>query len=249
PIPRPLHPPLTSHLHYESLFAPPGQPYYLGADNVGRDVLSRIIWGSRTSLYVGILSVLLGQIGGGFLGLISGYFGGKTDIVIQRVMDVLLSFPTLVLALAIVAALGPSENNVILAIGVTQSPRAARIIRSATLTVREAQYVDAARAIGCTDWRIVFQHVAPQTISPLIVLTSVELPHAILIEASLSFLGLGTPPPTPSWGGMLSGVGREFVQRAPWLAIYPGIAISLTVFGFNMLGDGLRDLLDPRLRR
>ncbi|MBI2910342.1 MAG: ABC transporter permease [Chloroflexi bacterium] len=235
-------------LHYGAEFSAPNDVFRLGTDNVGRDLLSRVIWGSRISLLVGIAATAIGQVSGGFIGLVSGYLAGKFDILVQRIMDILMAFPTMVLALALVAALGPSVVNVIIAIALVQIPRAARVIRSAALAIKQTQYVDAARSIGCTHWRILLRHVLPQCLAPFIVIFSIELPHAILIEASMSFLGLGTPPPTPSWGGMLSGVGREFVESAPWLAIWPGAAITVVVFGFNMLGDGLRDVLDPRLR-
>lgn len=235
-------------IHYSSFLRPPGGQYLLGTDNLGRDILSRLIYGSRISLYVGLLSVILGQLGGGLLGLASGYWGGKLDSIIQRAMDCLMAFPMLVLALAVVAALGSSINNVIIAIGLTQMPRACRTIRSVALSVKEAQYVEAARAIGCNDWRILALHVLPQSLAPFIVLTTMALGWAITVEASLSFLGVGTPPPEPSWGVMMSAEGLEYIERAPWIAILPGISISLAVLGFNLLGDALRDILDPRLR-
>ncbi|MBI2906857.1 MAG: ABC transporter permease [Chloroflexi bacterium] len=235
-------------IHYGSFLLPPGSQYVLGTDNLGRDILSRLIYGSRISLYVGLLSVILGQIGGGVLGLVSGYFGGKIDAAIQRAMDSLMAFPMLVLALAIVAALGSSINNVVIAIGLTQMPRAARTIRSVAMSVKEAQYVEAARAIGCGDLRILVVHVLPQSLAPFIVLTTMALGFAITVEASLSFLGVGTPPPEPSWGVMMSAEGLEYIERMPWIAILPGISISVAVLGFNLLGDALRDLLDPRLR-
>ncbi|MBI4307599.1 MAG: ABC transporter permease [Chloroflexi bacterium] len=240
------HDPLK--LFYGREFVPPSKDFLLGTDDLGRDILSRVIYGARTSLYVGILSVLFGQVGGGILGMISGYFGGKTDEAIQRLMDILMSFPTLILALAIVAALGPSVDNVVVAISLTQIPRAARVIRSTTLSGKELQYVDAARAVGASDTRILVHHILPQCLAPLWVISSIALPAAILTEASMSFLGLGVPPPTPTWGGMLAGAGREYAEQAPWIGVFPGVTISLAVFGFNMLGDGLRDVLDPRLR-
>lgn len=235
-------------LYYEAVFEPPGAKFLLGTDNLGRDILSRIIHGARISLYVGVLAVALGQVAGGVIGLVGGYFGQRIDLVAQRCMDMLMSFPTLVLALAIVAALGPSVNNMVIAIALVQTPRVARVIRSAVIAVRQAQYVEAARAIGAQDARIIVRHVFPQVVAPFVIIASVELPHAILVEASLSFLGLGIPAPAPSWGGMLAKAGREFAEVAPWIGIFPGVAISLAVFGFNFLGDGLRDVLDPRLR-
>ncbi len=235
-------------LHYTDRLVAPNLTYFWGTDHLGRDVMSRVIFGTRVSLYVGILAVTLGQTGGGIIGILSGYFGGKLDVAVQRVMDALMAFPTLILGLMLVAALGPSVENIILAIAIVQTPLTARVARAATIAVRGLAFVDAARAIGADDWRIVFRHVLPQTLAPFIVIASIELPHAILVEASLSFLGLGIPPPAPSWGSMLAGEGGQFVTQAPWLAIFPGVAISLTVFAFNMLGDGLRDVLDPRLR-
>ena len=235
-------------LFYGNEFLPPSGQFLLGTDDLGRDILSRIIYGARTSLYVGILSVFFGQVIGGLIGMVSGYFGGQTDTAIQRIMDIMMSFPTLILALAIVAGLGPSLENVVAAISLTQIPRAARVIRSTSLSEKESQYVDAARSIGASHVRILSIHILPQCLAPLWVLSSIALPTAILTEASLSFLGLGVPPPSPTWGGMLAGAGREYVEQAPWIGVFPGVAISLAVFGFNMLGDGLRDLLDPRLR-
>lgn len=236
-------------MNFDAPFAPPSARFLVGADEFGRDVLSRIIWGSRISLYVGVVSVVLGQSIGGALGVVSGFMGGKVDVLIQRFVDMLMSFPMLVLALSIVAALGPSPINVVLAISIVQVPRASRIIRSAALLVKEMQYVDAGRAIGASGARILWRHVLPNCVAPFIVIASTTMGLAILTEASLSFLGVGTPPPNPSWGAMLSGTGRSYVEIAPWLAIFPGLALTLTVFGFNLLGDALRDILDPRLRK
>ena len=230
------------------LFAPPGDQFWLGTDDYGRDILSRLIYGARISLYVGLLAVILGTTTGALLGLISGFFGGKTDFLLQRLMDSLMAFPALVLALAIVAALGQSTTNVILAVAIVLIPTSSRVVRSTVLSIKEHLYVEAARAIGCPTWRLVFRHVLPSCVPPYIILATVALGTAILAEASLGFLGLGTPPPEPSWGSMLSGASQKYIRRAPWMAIYPGIAISLAVFGFNMLGDAVRDVLDPRLR-
>jgi peptide/nickel transport system permease protein len=229
-------------------FQAPGRTFWLGTDNFGRDMYSRVVYGARISLEIGIAAVALGTSVGALSGLISGYFGGRTDLVIQRVMDSLMAFPTLVLALAVVAALGSSLPNVILAVALTLIPVANRVVRSVALIARETSYVMAARGIGCTEWRVLFVHVLPNCSAPYVVIATANLGTAVLAEAALGFLGLGVPPPTPSWGSMLSGAAQSYLYRAPWMAIYPGIAISLAVFGFNMLGDAIRDVLDPRLR-
>jgi len=228
--------------------AAPSARYWLGADHLGRDLLSRIIHGSRTSLYVGILAILLGTLSGTSLGVVSAYFGGKVDLLVQRVMDSMMAFPMLILAMAVVAMLGPSLNNIILTLAIVLTPGNSRVVRGAVLSVKENPYIDAARALGARDLRIILRHILPNVMAPIIVLVSIQLGGAILVEASLSFLGLGPPPPTPTWGGMLSGTGRQFMESAPWMAIFPGLAISLAVLGFNLLGDALRDVLDPRMR-
>ena len=228
--------------------AHPSAEHWLGSDHLGRDIYSRIVHGARVSLVVGITSTLLGSILGGLIGLLSGYLGGKTDLITQRVMDILQGLPLLVLALVMSAALGPSIQNVVIAISIPIIPRAARVIRSSVLSIREMQYVEAARAIGLRHARIAFRHILPNTIGPFIVLCTAQLGSAILVEAALSFLGLGVPEPYPSWGRMLSVSAAEYALKAPWLVLFPGIAISLAVFGANLLGDALRDTLDPRLR-
>jgi len=238
-----------SRTHPAQTLAPPGQAFWLGTDNLGRDIYSRIVYGTRLSLWVGLGSTLVGSFLGGVLGLLSGYLGGKTDLIIQRVLDILQGLPLLVLALVMSAALGPSVGNVILAISVPLIPRAARVIRVSTLSIREMAYVEAARALGVKGSRIALRHILPNTLGPFIVLTTAQLGSAILVEASLSFLGMGIPEPYPSWGRMLSVSAAEYAQKAPWLVIFPGLAISLAVFGFNLLGDALRDALDPKLRR
>jgi peptide/nickel transport system permease protein len=229
-------------------FQPPSQVHWFGTDDFGRDVFSRVAHGARISLRIGIMAVLLGTTVGALIGLVSGYFGGRTDLVVQRIMDGLMAFPTLVLALAVVAALGASVRNVIIAVGLTLTPAANRLVRSVALSVREAPFVMAARSLGGSHWRVVFRHVLPNCLAPYLVVATANLGSAIVAEASLGFLGLGVPPPTPAWGSMLSGATQTYLFRAPWMAIYPGLAISLAVFGFNMLGDAVRDLLDPRLR-
>ena len=222
--------------------ARPGEAHWLGTDHLGRDIYSRIVHGARVSLIVGIGSTLLGSVLGGIIGLLSGYAGGKTDLIAQQ------GLPLLVLALVMSASLGPSVQNVIIAISIPIVPRAARIIRASVLSIREMQYVEAARALGLRHLRIAFRHVLPNTIGPFIVLVTAQLGAAILVEAALSFLGLGVPEPYPSWGRMLSVSAAEYAQKAPHLVLLPGIAISLAVFGSNLFGDALRDTLDPRLR-
>ena len=227
---------------------PPGAAHWLGTDAMGRDIMSRIIYGARISLAVGLGSTVLGCAFGIVLGLASGYIGGWVDLGVQRVVDVLQAVPLLVLALVMAAALGPALDNTIVAIAIPLIPYSARVIRSNTLALRELPFVEAARAVGMSEFRIAVRHVLPNTVAPLIVIATAQLGAAILTEASLSFLGLGVPEPHPSWGRMLSESAAEYVRTAPWLVIFPGIAISLAVFGTNLFGDSLRDILDPRLR-
>jgi peptide/nickel transport system permease protein len=228
--------------------ARPGDDHWLGSDHLGRDIYSRIVHGARVSLIVGLGSTLMGSVLGGIIGLLSGYVGGKTDLITQRFLDILQGLPLLVLALVMSASLGPAIQNVIIAISIPIIPRAARVIRASVLSIREMQYVEAARALGISHLRIAFRHVWPNTIGPFIVLATAQLGSAILVEATLSFLGLGVPEPYPSWGRMLSVSAAEYAQKAPHLVLFPGVAISLAVFGSNLLGDALRDTLDPRLR-
>jgi peptide/nickel transport system permease protein len=228
-------------------FAPPSVTYPFGTDDFGRDILSRIMVGARVSLQVGLISVGLSATVGAILGLIAGYAGRLTDEAIMRAMDILFAFPAILLAIAIMAALGRGVGNAMIAIGIVYVPIFARIARGSVLSVREEEFVEAARAVGATDTRIMFRHIFPNILSPLIVETTLSLSFAILAEAALSFFGLGTPPPDPSWGRMLSE-GRAYFQQSVWLGIFPGLAIMLTVMGFNLLGDGLRDALDPRLK-
>ncbi len=232
----------------EHTLARPNRIHWLGTDNLGRDIYSRIVYGARVSLAVGITSTLLGAILGGIIGILSGYFGGWLDLITQRVMDILQGLPLLILALVMTAALGPSIGNVIVAISVPILPRAQRVIRGSVLAIREFAYIEAARALGVGHIGVAFRHILPNTIGPFIVLTTAQFGSAILVEAALSFLGLGVPEPYPSWGRMLSVSAAEFAQKAPWLVIFPGSAISLAVFASNLLGDAIRDKLDPRLR-
>jgi peptide/nickel transport system permease protein len=226
----------------------PSAEHWLGTDHLGRDIYSRIVHGARVSLVVGVASTLLGSVLGGIIGLLSGYVGGKTDLVTQRLLDILQGLPLLVLALVMSAALGPALHNVVVAISIPIIPRAARVIRSSVLSIREMQYVEAARSLGVNHMRIAFRHILPNTIGPFIVLCTAQLGSAILVEATLSYLGLGVPEPYPSWGRMLSVSAAEYAQKAPHLVLFPGVAISLAVFASNLLGDALRDTLDPRLR-
>jgi peptide/nickel transport system permease protein len=228
--------------------ARPGSVFWLGADFMGRDMFSRIVFGARISLTVGLGATLAGGILGISIGLMSGYLGGTVDLITQRLMDIMQSLPLLVMALVMAAALGPSLQNTIIAIAIPLVPTVARVVRSSTLSLREQPFVEAARAVGMGEVRIAMRHVLPNTLAPLIVLGTAQLGSAILVEASLSFLGLGIPEPYPSWGRMLSESAAEYVRTAPWLVIFPGVAISLTVFGTNLLGDALRDILDPRQR-
>ncbi len=228
--------------------ARPGSAFWLGADFMGRDMFSRIVFGARISLAVGLGATLIGGLLGIAIGLTSGYLGGTVDLVTQRLMDIMQSLPLLVMALVMAASLGPSLENTIIAIAIPLVPSVARVVRSSTLSLRELPFVEAARAVGMGEVRIAVRHVLPNTLAPLIVLGTAQLGSAILVEASLSFLGLGIPEPYPSWGRMLSESAAEYVRTAPWLVIFPGVAISLTVFGTNLLGDALRDILDPRQR-
>jgi len=241
-----LAPADPSAINIKDRFTTPSAKYLLGADNFGRDIASRIIFGAQISLQVGITSVIFALILGVSIGAISAYIGGQVDNVAMRIMDAMLAFPTIMLALLLRSVLGPSMTSVMLALGIIRIPIFARTVRSVVLSEREREYVEAARAIGQTNLKILFTHILPNTLGPLIVLVTVLFANAILIEASMSFLGIGSPPPATSWGVMLSD-GRRFMQDYPHVVLFPGLAISLAVLAVNLLGDGLRDALDPRL--
>jgi len=233
----------------EIRLAAPSWEHPFGTDDIGRDVLSRVIHGSRLSLWVGLLAVGIGTAAGMIIGLLCGYCEGRVDLIFQRVMDAIQAIPALVLALAIVSVLRPNTTNAMLAIAMVIIPGNSRIVRGAVMSAKQNRYVEAAQAIGCRHPRIIIGHILPNVTAPILVIASIWLGNAILIEATLSFLGVGTQPPTPSWGLMLSSTGRAFMEQAPWLAIFPGLAISLAVLGFNLFGDTLRDAWDPKLRR
>jgi peptide/nickel transport system permease protein len=227
---------------------PPGREFLFGTDNVSRDIYSRIVYGARVSVTVGFITVLLGNLVAATIGITSGYFRGRYDILVQRLVDAWQAFPYLIIILSLLAVLGPGMLNVILALSILVAAGASRVIRGATLSVVEHPYIEAARAMGAGHVRVIVRHVLPNVTATIVVVSTIGLGGVILAESALSFLGFGIPPPHPSWGSMLSGSGRTYMYSAPWIAIWPGVAISLVVFGFNMLGDALRDVLDPRLR-
>ncbi|HEV2357188.1 MAG TPA: ABC transporter permease [bacterium] len=234
-------------LNVSASLEPPGPRHLLGTDQFGRDVLSRILYGARTSLAMGLVAVTIAVVGGSVLGLLSGYYRGPVDQAIMRTVDVMLAFPGILLALVIIAVLGANLGSAMIAVGVSGMPVFIRVVRGATLSVRELQYVEAARVAGCGDARILFRHILPNVAAPVIVLVTLGIPSAIIAGAALSFLGLGVKPPTPDWGEMLSN-GRAFMDTAWWLSTFPGLAIVTIVLAVNLFGDGLRDALDPRLK-
>ncbi len=234
-------------LNVSESLEPPGAHHWLGTDQFGRDILSRIIYGARVSVAMGFVAVAISVAGGSILGLLSGYYGGNVDMAIMRVVDVMLAFPGILLALVIIAVLGPNLGSAMVAVGISGMPVFIRVVRGSALAVRELQYVEAARVAGCGDVRIIFRHVLPNVLAPVIVLVTLGIPGAIISGAALSFLGLGIRPPTPDWGAMLSE-GRSFMSTAWWLSTFPGLAIVTIVLAINLFGDGLRDALDPRLK-
>ncbi|MDZ4230232.1 MAG: ABC transporter permease [Dehalococcoidales bacterium] len=227
---------------------PSSAQHLLGTDNLGQDILSRIIYGARISMYVGLGGATLEIIVAMLIGLISGFFSGKTDLIIQRFVDAWMCFPPLFIYLTVMAVLGPGLIQVILVLGISTGIRSSRVVRSAVIGIRENVYVEAARAIGAPNIRILTRHILPNVMAPVIIIFTLAMGQMILAEATLSFLGFGIPPPMPSWGGMLSGRGRSYMLQAPWMALWPGLALAIVVYGINMLGDAIRDLLDPRLR-
>ncbi len=233
---------------FEFMLTPPGYQFWMGTDQFGRDILTRLVYGARTALFVGFSCAFIGAFTGLVLGVASAYFGGRFDLIFQRVMDVFMAFPLIIMALAVVSIFGTGTQNVIIAITIPFIPRCARVVRSSALAIREIPYVDAARACGFSDARIILRHMVPNVMAPFLIMISAFVGQAILLEASLSYLGLGVQEPTPAWGLMLQGGAEEYAESAPWVAIFPGIAISLAVFGFNLFGDALRDALDPKLR-
>jgi len=240
-------------IDFSAILTAPSAEHWFGTDAYGRDILSRIIFGSRTALVIGFTSSFLGSVIGAVLGIASAYFGGRVDDWIQRVMDILLAFPIIVLALVVVASLRAAivfgiDINLIVAIAIPIIPRVCRVVRAAALTIRVMPYIDAARAAGYSDRRIIFRHMAPNVVAPFLIMFTAFIAQAILLEASLSFLGLGVTEPTPAWGLMLSGNAADFYREAPWMILFPGAAISLAVFAFNLFGDALRDYLDPRFK-
>jgi peptide/nickel transport system permease protein len=233
---------------YTAVLEAPSRSHIMGTDNLGRDIFSRVIYGARISLAVGVVAVLIGTTFGTTIGMVSGFIGGGFDLSIQRVMDAWLAFPLIIFALVVMAALGPGLPQTMLAVGVVSIPTTSRVIRGSVLAEKKRAYVEAAQSIGARQSRIMLQHILPNVAAPIIVLASLTLARAVLTEATLSFLGVGVPPPNPAWGSMLSGKARDYFLSAPWMAIWPGVFISLTVLSWNLLGDAVRDLLDPRLR-
>ncbi len=238
----------VNEVHMDDYLAPPSATYWLGADNLGRDMLSRVIFGARVSVIAGLAGSIWATIVSLIIGILSGYVGGKVDLIVQRFVDAWMCLPSIILMMVIIIIVGPGLWQLIIVMGLTFGVTGSRIIRSAVIAVKENVYVEAAEAIGCSTPRILTRHILPNIMAPTIVLFTVRVPNVILVEASLSFLGFGIPPPAASWGGMLSGMGRYYMLRAPWMVVWPGLALAIVVYGINMFGDAVRDILDPRLR-
>ena len=233
---------------YGAQFSRPGFDHWLGTDEFGRDVLSRVMHGARIALFVGFAASFMGCSLGGALGVVSAYCGGTVDLLLERAMDILLAFPQLILALAVASILGPAVPNVVIAVAIPIIPRAARVVRATALSIKENPYVEAAHGLGASHYQVIRRHLLPNVLAPYLIILTAQLGTAILAEAALSYLGLGTAEPTPSWGLMLSGSAPAYAEKAPWIGLFPGVAISLAVFGFSLFGDSLRDALDPKLR-
>jgi peptide/nickel transport system permease protein len=233
---------------YGAQFSRPGVDHWLGTDEFGRDVLSRVMYGARIALFVGFAASVIGCSLGGLLGVVSAYCGGTVDLLLERAMDILLAFPQLILALAVASILGPAVPNVVIAVAIPIIPRAARVVRATALSIKENPYVEAAHGLGASHYQVIRRHLLPNVLAPYLIILTAQLGTAILAEAALSYLGLGAAEPTPSWGLMLSGSAPAYAEKAPWIGLFPGVAISLAVFGFSLFGDSLRDALDPKLR-
>ncbi len=233
---------------FTAMTEPPSWAHWLGTDQLGRDLLSRILYGARTAFAVGVTSALVGGFSGLILGVGSAYFGGRIDLILQRINDIVMSFPLIIMALAVVSIFGTGVHNVIIAITIPLIPRCQRVVRSSALAIREVPYIDAARALGYSHSRIILRHMVPNVVAPFLIMLTSFVGQAILAEAALSYLGLGVQEPVPAWGLMLQGGAEEYATTAPWIAIFPGLAIMLAVFGINLFGDALRDVLDPKLR-
>jgi peptide/nickel transport system permease protein len=236
-----------SKMNIKERFQPPSWAHFFGTDGYGRDLFSRVVYGAAIALRVGFLSIAVAMSAGILLGLVSGYYRGWIDAIIMRIMDAILSFPIILLAIGIMAVLGAGFANLMIALGLVYTPRFARLVRSSVLSIREKEYIEAARVTGCSDLTILFVHILPNCWAPVIIQATISFGYAILWEAALSFLGLGAPPPNPSWGSLLAD-GKEVLSRAPWLTYFPGLAIAIAVLALNLFGDGLRDVLDPRIK-
>lgn len=236
-----------NQIHTSDILSPPSSTFWLGTDNLGRDMLSRLIFGARISVIVGLVGAGLAALGSTVLGILSGYLGGKFDMIVQRFVDAVMAIPGIILLVVVMSLVGPGMLQIVLVLGLRWAVVGSRIVRSAVLTVRENTYITAAVAVGCPTSRVLIRHILPNVMAPIIIQFSLQVPAIILTEASLSFLGYGIPPPFPSWGGMLGGFGRSYMFLAPWMVLWPGLALSVVVYGVNMLGDAVRDILDPRL--